>query len=78
MPSTSLQRTEKDVRDMSPQERLSLAERVSLPYSEVCCHMRIAGQERPVLRVGRIMAWVLNDDGSTFSFPIGTGEAGLR
>jgi hypothetical protein len=70
--------TEREIRAMSPSMRLVHAERVSLPYSEVCCHMQVAGKVRPVLPCGHGMAWILNNDGSTFSFPVTRGEAGVR
>jgi hypothetical protein len=70
--------TEREARAMSPGMRLVHAERVALPYSEVCMHMQVAGQLRPVLPCGQGMAWILNEDGSTFSFPVTRGEAGIR
>jgi hypothetical protein len=53
--------------------------RLELPHSEVCMHMQVAGQVRYVQVTGSAypMAQILGDDGSNFSFPIGTGEAGL-
>jgi hypothetical protein len=53
------------------------AVRVVLPHSEVCMHIRIAGQTRWVAPVGRLMAQVFDDDGSRYSAPITRGEAGL-
>ena len=62
------------------------AVRVRLPYSEVCIHMQLAGQERWVVPCWRrsdllqrpiLMAQILNEDGSNFSFPVCAGEAGL-
>lgn len=50
---------------------------VELPYSEVCCHMRVAGQVRQV-QVLAGGAQILNEDGSPFSFPVTHGEAGIR
>lgn len=49
---------------------------IKLPYSEVCMHMRIAGN---VMRAHILPDGVqlLNDDGSVFSFPITHGEAGV-
>jgi hypothetical protein len=49
---------------------------VTLPYSEVCMHMRVAGTRRPI-RVLEDGAQILNEDGTPFSFPITQGEAGL-
>jgi hypothetical protein len=49
---------------------------LELPYSEVCMHMRIAGQHRPVA-VLEHGAQILNPDGSPFSFPVTWGEAGI-
>jgi hypothetical protein len=53
--------------------------RIELPYSEVCMHMRVAGRVMDVrMTDGRYpMAQLLNSDGSEFSFPITTGEAGI-
>jgi hypothetical protein len=51
---------------------------VALPYSEVCMHMRIAGQTRMVQALPHDMAQILNDDGSPLSFPITWGEAGIH
>ncbi len=53
--------------------------RLELPHSEVCMHMRVAGRVMDVrMTEGRYpMAQLLNPDGSEFSFPIGTGEAGI-
>jgi hypothetical protein len=51
---------------------------VTLPYSEVCCHMRVAGQIRQVRVTAEHMAQILNADGSPCSFPVTLGEAGLR
>ncbi len=57
------------------------AVRIILPYSEVCMHMKVAGRAmwaRIVRRPsGYPMAQLLNDDGSNFSFPITTSEAGM-
>ena len=50
--------------------------RLELPYSEVCMHMRVAGQTRNV-RVLADGAQILNDDMTPFSFPITWGEAGI-
>lgn len=56
--------------------------RLTLAYSEVCMHMRVAGKTmwvRPTNFNGHefIGIQLLNDDGSNFSFPILKGEAGL-
>lgn len=53
--------------------------RLELPHSEVCMHMRVAGRVMDVrLTEGEHpMAQLLNEDGSEFSFPITTGEAGI-
>lgn len=50
--------------------------RVRLPFSEVCAHMRVAGQIRSV-RVLDHSAQIRNDDGTPFSFPITHHEAGI-
>lgn len=55
--------------------------RVQLPHSEVCMHMRLAGQVRPVQFLSpagqSAVVQILNEDGSHFSFPILPGEAGF-
>jgi hypothetical protein len=57
-----------------PGETLQLG----LPYSEVCMHMGVAGSVMTVLlTVGDFPMAQLIRDGRPFSFPIGTGEAGL-
>lgn len=70
--------SEREVRSMLPQQRLRRAEPVRLAYSEVCCHMQVAGLTRPVVRLAGGMAQILNPDGELFSFPVCAGEAGLR
>lgn len=53
--------------------------RVTLPHSEVCCHMRVAGRSMRVYALLRGDAvQLLNDDGSLFSHPILPEEAGVR
>jgi hypothetical protein len=47
------------------------------PYSEVCCHMRVAGKPMWVAPVGALMAQLYDLNGVKFSFPITRGEAGL-
>lgn len=49
---------------------------VTLPYSEVCVHMRVAGKVYSVL-VLRNAAQILRHDGTPFSAPITLGEAGI-
>jgi hypothetical protein len=51
--------------------------KVVLPFSEVCMHMRVAGEEMwvEVLPHG---AQLRDEHGAPFSFPIGHGEAGVR
>jgi hypothetical protein len=53
--------------------------RLELPFSEVCMHMRVAGRVMDVRMTEDQypMAQLLNADGSEFSFPITTGEAGI-
>ena len=53
--------------------------RIELPYSEVCMHMRVAGMVMGVrMTEGRYpMAQLMNPDGSEFSAPILTAEAGI-
>ena len=50
--------------------------RIELPYSEVCMHMRVAGQRRHV-RMLADGAQILNDDMTPFSFPVTWNEAGI-
>lgn len=53
--------------------------RAEMPYSEVCMHMLIAGKVFDFKIVGDRypMIQLLNPDGSQFSGPITTGEAGV-
>lgn len=53
--------------------------RVRLPYSELCCHMRVAGRVMAVeITDGAYpAAQLIGDDGSPFSAPITLGEAGI-
>ena len=53
-------------------------ERREVPYSEVAMHMRIAGDEMWMMRVGPHMVQLYDDDGRVFSSPITSGEAGWR
>ena len=76
IPRAQIER-EHELRCLTNAERLKLAIVVELPYSEVCVHMRVHGQSRPVIPVGRTMAQILDTDGSLFSFPVTRGEAGL-
>lgn len=69
--------SEREVRAMLPRQRLARARWVFLPYSEAACHLRIAGQQRPVVALAGGMAQVLKDDGELLSFPITSGEAGV-
>ena len=55
---------------------IGMTYRVELPYSEVCMHLRVAGEHRYV-RVLPGAAQILNDDQTPFSFPITWGEAGI-
>jgi hypothetical protein len=50
---------------------------VTMPYSEVCMHMRIAGEPMFVKLVHPWMAQLYDMAGREFSAPITTGEAGL-
>jgi len=49
---------------------------VTLPWSEVCMHLKVAGQKRPITVLEHGVQ-ILNWDGTTFSFPITHGEAGI-
>jgi hypothetical protein len=49
-----------------------------LPYSEVCMHMRVAGEVLEVELVGSAYPMAqLYKDGQRYSAPITTGEAGI-
>lgn len=50
---------------------------IELPFSEVCCHMHVAGKRMNVRLNAFMGAQLLNDDGSNFSFAITPGEAGI-
>lgn len=50
---------------------------MTLPYSEVCMHMRVAGKTMLVECLAN-GAQLRNLDGSVFSFPITHGEAGIN
>lgn len=50
---------------------------VELPYSEVCMHLRVAGQIRPI-QVLAEGAQILTDNGTPFSIPITHAEAGIH
>jgi hypothetical protein len=54
------------------------AKLLEMPYSEVCCHMRVAGKMMWAAPVDRGMAQLYELDGRKFSMPITRGEAGLR
>lgn len=49
---------------------------MTLPYSEVCMHLRVAGLPRSV-EVLATGAQILNEDGTPYSFPVTHGEAGI-
>lgn len=52
---------------------------VTMPYSEVCMYMRIAGKDMIVTALPYGMAAVSRiDSGGTFCPPITEGEAGIR
>jgi hypothetical protein len=52
---------------------------VTLPYSEVCMYMGVAGKRMLVEPVGQTMAQLIDPEtGSLVSFPITRGEAGLQ
>lgn len=61
-----------------PSELLSRDTRLlELPYSEVCMHMGVAGKQMWATKeFDAPMVQLWNDDGTRFSFPITTGEAG--
>jgi len=49
---------------------------IRLPWSEVCMHLKVAGEVRKV-HVFNHGAQILNDDGTRYSFPVTLGEAGI-
>jgi hypothetical protein len=51
--------------------------RVTLPYSEVCMYMRVAGTDRFVNVTAGGMAQILTWEGGRFGGAITLGEAGL-
>lgn len=63
------------------------AYRVTLPYSEVCMHMRVAGREMWVagadgplyggVDIAARMVQLYDETGRKFSMPITRGEAGV-
>ena len=46
-------------------------------YSEAATHLGVAGSKRAVTLVSNYSAQLLNADGTEFSFPITSGEAGI-
>lgn len=50
---------------------------VTLPWSEACMHLGVAGEQMRV-RVSGTGVQLLHPDGEVFSSPITHGEAGLR
>ena len=50
---------------------------VNLPYSEVCMHLRVAGQRHQVRLETVNSAQILTLDGGRVSFPVTPAEAGL-
>lgn len=57
-------------------------EQISLPYSEVCMHLRIAGKTMSVGMIrtpsNRLVAQIFDGLGKPYSFPILPGEAGIQ
>jgi hypothetical protein len=59
--------------------------RLKLPFSEVCMHLRVAGEVMTVVVIRdwypnghpRFMARLYDESGRRFSFPILTAEAGI-
>jgi hypothetical protein len=50
---------------------------VTLPYSEVCMHMKVAGKQMTVVLQSPWQAQLFDEGGNPFSFPIAPGEAGI-
>lgn len=50
----------------------------TMPHSEVCMHMRVAGKRMFVAPIDNDMAQLYTLAGEPFSFPITRGEAGIR
>lgn len=49
-----------------------------MPNSEVCMHMQVAGREMAYALLDGGSVQLLDDDGSHFSSPITSGEAGIH
>lgn len=54
-----------------------IAQEVIAPHSEVCLHMKVAGQRMYAEPIGNGMAQLWTVDGSKFSSPVTCGEAGI-
>lgn len=52
------------------------AKTLTLPYSEVCMHMKVAGTRMYAELRPKNMVQLFDDNGRAFSFPITRGEAG--
>jgi hypothetical protein len=50
---------------------------LTLPYSEACIHLRVAGKVMKAKLLTESAVQLLSIDGSNYSFPITTGEAGI-
>lgn len=62
-----------DVVRIKPGER----GRLHMPFSEVCCHMKVAGKEMSFELEPNGMVQLFDEKGRVFSFPITSGEAGI-
>jgi hypothetical protein len=49
----------------------------TMPYSEVCMSMRVAGKPMHCIMGDNGMVQLFDRDGNKFSFPITSGEAGF-
>lgn len=49
-----------------------------MPFSEVCMHMRVAGQRMKACLLNDRFVQLFRDNGQFFSFPILRGEAGFH
>lgn len=58
--------------DVKPGETIM----VTLPYSEVCMHMRVAGKTLPVM-INERSAQIIDEDGGLCGAPVTLGEAGI-
>jgi len=77
----ALQEYLKQDQAMQAKQYIKVGERVAtvLPHSEVCCHMKVNGTVCLVeLQPAQRMVQLYTTENRPISFPITTGEAGVR